>query len=432
MDKFQYVKEEIVTKLVDWRRDFHKHPESGWTEFRTAALVAKHLTELGYEITMGDQATKKECMMGVPSQEDLAKHQERAVMQGADAKFVSMMTGGHTGLWADLKCGDGPTIALRFDMDANDIQESQDSNHLPAAEGFASVNPGVMHACGHDGHTAVGLAIAELLVKNKSALRGTIRLIFQPAEEGVRGAKAMVAAGAAQNVDFILGFHLGFQAERTGVVSAGAKDFLATSKLNVWYEGMPAHAGAYPEKGKNAMLAACSAVMNLHAIPRHSGGATRITVGTLNAGQGRNIIPPNAFFELETRGVTSELDDYMRTQAERIIAAAAMTWDVKHRIELVGGAKSGESSSGLVALVGQAASQMPAFDEVRLMSSFGASEDFADFMSAVQSSGGQGTYIQVGADLSSGHHTNFFNFDEISMLHAVQLLLRVVQSLLDK
>lgn len=127
--------------------------------------------------------------------------------------------------------------------------------------------------------------------------------------------------------------------------------------------------------------------------------------------------------------MTSELDDYMRTEAERIIAASGAVWDVKHRIELAGKTKSGESSLGLSGLVKGAASQMRAFDEVRESSSFGASEDFAHFMGEVQKNGGQGTYIQVGADLSSGHHTGFFNFDERSMLHAAELILKVVDSL---
>jgi len=419
----------VIEKLIELRRDFHKYPESGWTEFRTASLVAKRLSDLGYKLTMGTQATSKEYMMGVPEPHILAKHQERALDQGADAHYVSMMTGGHTGLWADLTCGEGSTIALRFDMDANDIQEAQSIDHRPFAEEFSSVNQGVMHACGHDGHTAVGLMVAELLAKNKHSLRGTVRLIFQPAEEGVRGAKAMVAAGAVSNVDYILGFHVGFQAEKTGVLVAGTKDFLATTKLNVCYEGVPAHAGASPELGKNALLAACSAVLNLHAIARHSGGATRITVGTLRAGQGRNIIPSNAFFELETRGVTSELDDYMRLEAERIIAASAATWDVKHRIEVAGGTKSGESSLTLIPVIIDAAKQGGAFTEVRESSSFGASEDFAHFMSVVQNNGGMGTYIQVGSDLTSGHHTSRFDFDERSMLHATELLLKVVEAL---
>lgn len=424
--------EQIVTALLTYRRDFHRYPESGWTEFRTTAAIARRLTELGYHITMGEQATSKAEMMGVPDANTLSKHQERAVAQGADVNVVALMTGGRTGLWADLNCGDGPTIALRFDIDANDITEAQDSTHRPAKEGFASKNQGVMHACGHDGHAAVGLVLAELLAKDKRRWQGNIRLIFQPAEEGVRGARAMAAAGALDNVDYILGFHLGFQAERTGVLIAGTGGFLATTKLNVWYEGVPSHAGAYPEKGKNALLAACTAALNLHAIPRHSGGATRITVGTLKAGQGRNITPPNAYFELETRGVTSELDEYMRLEAERIIQAAALTWDIQYRIETAGGTKSGESSSDMADLIEREAASMPVFTAVRKRSSFGASEDYAHFMSTVQERGGLGSYIQVGADLASGHHTSRFDFDERSMLHATELLYKVTKAVFAK
>jgi len=424
--------EQILAELLNFRRDFHRYPESGWTEFRTTAVIAKRLTELGYDITMGEQATSKNQMMGVPDEQTLSTHQERALEQGADACYVSKMTGGHTGLWADLNCGDGPTVALRFDIDANDITEVQDSTHRPVKEGFASENPGVMHACGHDGHAAVGLVLAELLAKDRSRLQGNIRLIFQPAEEGVRGARAMAAAGALTNVEYILGFHLGFQAERTGILIAGTGDFLATTKLNVWYEGVPSHAGAYPEKGKNALLAACTAALNLHAIPRHSGGATRITVGTLKAGQGRNITPPNAYFELETRGITSELDDYMRREAERIIQAAALTWDIKYRIETAGGTKSGESNPEMADLIEREAAAMPVFTEVRKRSSFGASEDYAHFMSTVQEQGGMGSYIQVGADLASGHHTSRFDFDERSMLHATELLYKVIKAMLVK
>lgn len=426
------ITEQILAELLAFRRDFHRYPESGWTEFRTTAVIAKRLTELGYIITMGELATSKNDMMGVPDELTLSKHQERAIAQGADAGFVSKMTGGHTGLWADLKCGDGPMIALRFDIDANDITEVEDRNHRPVKDGFASENQGVMHACGHDGHAAVGMILAELLVKDRSRLQGNIRLIFQPAEEGVRGARAMAAAGALKDVDYILGFHLGFQAERTGVLIAGTGDFLATTKLNVWYDGVPSHAGAYPEKGKNALLAACTAALNLHAIPRHSAGATRITVGTLKAGQGRNVTPPNAYFEMETRGVTSELDDYMRLEAERIIQAAALMWDVKYRFETAGGTKSGESSAEMAALIEREAAKMPVFTEVRKRSSFGASEDFAHFMSTVQEQGGMGSYIQVGADLASGHHTSRFDFDERSMLHATELLYKVTKAIMAK
>jgi len=180
------------------------------------------------------------------------------------------------------------------------------------------------------------------------------------------------------------------------------------------------------------LLAACTAALNLHAIPRHSGGATRITVGTLKAGQGRNITPPNAYFELETRGITSELDDYMRREAERIIQAAALTWDIKYRIETAGGTKSGESNPEMADLIEREAAAMPVFTEVRKRSSFGASEDYAHFMSTVQEQGGMGSYIQVGADLASGHHTSRFDFDERSMLHATELLYKVIKAMLVK
>ena len=335
---------ELAPKLVAWRRDLHRHPESGWTEFRTASLVIKHLQGLGYTITMGKDAIRAECMMGVPSAADLARHQERAIAQGADPELVRRMDGGLTGFWADLDCGPGPLLCLRFDLDSNDANESTDPAHRPVQEGFASINPGAMHACGHDGHVAVGLGMAELLARCKDSLHGRIRLLFQPAEEGVRGAGPMAEAGAVNGVDYILGLHIGFQANKPGVLICGTKNFLATTKADVTFNGVSAHAAAAPEEGKNALLAACAATLNLHAISRSGKGDTRITVGKLIGGEGRNVIPPKAKIFLETRGVSSDLDDYMRTEACRIIKAAAEMWGCTYDMEIVGGTKSGASS----------------------------------------------------------------------------------------
>jgi len=415
---------------VELRRDFHKYPEVGWTEFRTAAKVTEFLQRLDCAVVLGEAAVRPDEMMGVPAPASLEQHQQRAIAQGADPEIVAQMTGGLTGLWTDMKFGDGPLVALRFDLDANDLQEAQTDGHRPWRDGFASVNDGAMHACGHDGHAAVGLVLAKMLVQERQRFSGTVRLIFQPSEEGVRGAKAMVAAGAVDGVDTILGFHLGFQAGRPGLVIAGTEDFLATTKLNVWYKGQPAHAGAYPEQGKNALLAACTATLNLHAIARHSGGATRITVGKLHSGQGRNVIPADAYFELETRGVTSELDEYMLGEARRIIQAAGQMWDVSCRIEVAGGTKSGKSSPELAAQVADISRGVTGVSEVALTSSFGASEDYSHFMSVVQQQGGQGTYLQVGAALTSGHHTSTFDFDEAALSTAAEILLRTVWALL--
>ncbi len=155
-----------------------------------------------------------------------------------------------------------------------------------------------------DGHAAIGLGLAEVLVGLRDCLSGTVKLIFQPAEEGVRGAKAMVAAGVVEGVDALLGLHL-YSGWPTGRVVPGKGGFLATSKFDAYFTGAPAHAGGAPQLGRNAMLAAATAVLNLHAIPRHADGVTRINVGRLIAGQGRNVIAPTAYLAIETRGATS-------------------------------------------------------------------------------------------------------------------------------
>ena len=420
--------------IVNTRRDLHKHPESGWTEFRTAALVASRLKELGYTLTLGEKAVSKKHMMGLPPAATLKAHQQRAIDQGADPTLVALMDGGLTGLWADMQCGggEGPCFGLRFDLDANDAVEAEDATHRPFKEDFASRNRGVMHACGHDGHVAVGLAVAEILAGMKNELKGSIRLIFQPAEEGSRGAGPMVESGCCKGIDYIIGFHVGFQAAKKGDIVCGAKGFLATTKWDVRIKGKAAHAGAAPQDGKNALLAACAATTNLHAIARHGDGATRITVGRLEGGQGRNVIPPNAFMALETRGVTSELDEYMIGEAGRVIKAACEMWDCSYEIEVMGGAKSGESSAEMVAKVQELAGTMPVFTNIMGIKDFGASEDFSHMMSVVQQNGGQGAYIQVGTDKCAGHHNNSFDFDEEDLLPSAEILLRIVKAYIGK
>jgi aminobenzoyl-glutamate utilization protein A len=266
-----------------------------------------------------------------------------------------------------------------------------------------------------------------MLAGMKNELKGSIRLIFQSAEEGVRGAGPMVEAGAVRDVDIIAGLHIGFQAARKGDIVCGAKGFLATTKWDVSFSGKSAHAGAYPQDGKNALLAACAATTNLHAISRHSGGVTRITVGKLVGGQGRNVIPPNAKMDIETRGETSELDAYMTTEARRIIEAAATMWDCGFDIKVMGGTKSGESSETMVAEIEAVAKTMPQFTNVMGTIDFGASEDYSHMMTVVQQNGGTGSYIQVGTDRAAGHHNDHFDFDEEVLATSAELLVRLVK-----
>ncbi len=416
----------LKDKLVEYRRNFHVHAESGWTEFRTTSVIARALEDLGYQIKMGDQIICKESMMGVPDDPTLEAHMKRAVDQGADPELVKKMEGGLTGVVADLDCGDGPFLALRFDIDANDISEAQDDKHRPFREGFTSINPNVMHACGHDGHAAMGLVVAEILSQIRDRLKGKIRLIFQPGEEGVRGAKPMIDAGILEGVDTILGGHIGFQAAKTGMLICSTDKFLATTKFDATFTGEPSHAGGAPEQGRNALLAAASAALNLHAITRHGQGASRITVGTIQAGQGRNVIPPNALIKVETRGETSEIDEFMFQRARQILAGSAQSYDVEVDIKLMGKTSSGQSSPQIMEIIKNNGQKIEFFNPDQMIDNteMRGSEDYSHMMTVVQEQGGKGTYFMIGTDLAAGHHNFYFDFDESCLAPGVELIVR--------
>lgn len=422
----------LEKKLISYRRDFHQYPESGWTEFRTSARIEAVLRELGYSIRLGSAVIKQSSMMGVPSPEELKEHQERAIREGANPETVRLMEGGLTGVVADLDCGEGPTIALRFDIDANDMSEAEDPKHRPYREKFHSVHPGVMHACGHDGHAAIGLGVAEILAQLKENLSGTVRFIFQPAEEGVRGASPMVDAGILEGVDYILGGHIGYLAREKGKLVCGTEKFLATTKFDVRFTGTPAHAGGAPEEGCNALLAASCAALNLHAITRHSKGASRITVGRIEAGQGRNVIPPNGLIKVETRGETSDVNDFMFEKAKMVIDGAAAMYGVQADITLMGGTKSGASSPSMIDRVAEVGSEIDYFqdDKIVTLMSMGGSEDFSQMMTVVQEQGGEGTYFALGTQLAAGHHDFYFDFDESCLVPGVELVVAMTKRLL--
>ncbi|MDR7867905.1 MAG: amidohydrolase [Sporomusaceae bacterium] len=413
----------LKDKMIERRRDFHRYAEVAWTEFRTASKVADALTELGYEVEAGDEVMAAGSMMGLPSAAELERHMERALTQGANPAWVAKMKGGKTGVVGTMRFAKpGPTVALRFDMDANDAVEAEEAGHRPHREGFASVNKGAMHACAHDGHTAAGLAVAEVLAALKGELAGTVKLIFQPAEEGVRGAKAMMDAGVVDDTDVILGMHLGVNLKKTGQMACNTVGFLATTKLDAVFTGVPAHAGAAPETGKNALLAAATAAVNLHAISRHSQGASRVNVGVLQAGTGRNVVPANAVLKLETRGTTSAINEYVYAEAVRIVEAAAMMYDVKVAMAEMGGAAGCESDPALVERVREVAARSGLFGEILPAGNIGGSEDCTFLMERVQQRGGLAAYVMVGTALAAGHHDFRFDIDEEALPLAASLM----------
>jgi aminobenzoyl-glutamate utilization protein A len=414
--------EELSPTLLKWRRDFHRYAESGWVEFRTASIVASTLQEWGFEVKAGREVIKPEARMGVPSEAFLRQQEQRALSQGAVAEWLPRLSGGFTGVVGILDSGrPGPTVAFRVDMDALDLQESADADHLPAAEGFASVNANMMHACGHDAHTAIGLGLAYVLSRMKDDLRGRVKLIFQPAEEGVCGARSMVEAGVVDDVDLFFACHVGTGVP-LGEVVCGADGYLATTKIDVTYRGVASHAGGHPEDGKNALLAAASAVLNLHAISRHSGGNSRINVGVLHAGSGRNIIPNHAAFKLETRGDTSEVNEYILSRAMDVIHGAAAMYGVQADIDIVGKADSSSPSPELLPYIRAQASKVAGVTSIVDTRNASGSEDATYMMERVKQRGGLASYLVFGTTLAAGHHNEKFDIDERVLGIGVQTL----------
>jgi aminobenzoyl-glutamate utilization protein A len=260
-------------------------------------------------------------------------------------------------------------------------------------------------------------------------IQGTVKLVFQPAEEGVRGAKAMVAAGVVDDVDFMLGHHV-YSGWEVGEINPGRGGYLATTKFDATITGAPSHAGGKPHEGKNALLAAATAVLNLHAIPRHKDGSTRINVGRLVAGSGRNVVASRAHLVIETRGETSELNDYMYSHAVRVLEAAAAMHDCRLEIRAMGSAQSASSDEELSERVEMLATQDGSFT-VRPPEKGGGSEDYTYMMTRVQEHGGLATNIGMGADLGGwGHHTAEFDIDERVLRLAIKLLSTVTLDLL--
>ncbi|MFW5994316.1 MAG: amidohydrolase [Halanaerobiaceae bacterium] len=419
------LKKNLEKKIINYRRDFHKYAESGWTEFRTASKVAEILDNLGFDLQLGREVIEQEARMGLPAQIELEEHYQRAKNQGAKLEYLKEFKGGFTGVVATIENGEGPTLGFRFDMDAVEMTESQSANHRPVTEGFVSENENAAHACGHDGHTAIGLGLAEILVNNRDKISGKIKLIFQPAEEGVRGAKSIVEKGILDDVDYLYGLHLGLNLD-SGEIYPGATGFLATSKFDAIFQGEPAHAGGSPEAGKNSLLAASSAVNNLYAISRHSGGTTRINVGRLEAGTGRNVIPDQAKLIIETRGSSSELNQYMYDQAVRVLKGSADIYQQELEIKAMGGAKSASSDKKLMDRVYEIANNTEGIKYVHQEAvEMGGSEDFTYMMEKVQDNGGQATFIILGSEIASPHHTAEFDINEADLIRGVNLLAKL-------
>jgi amidohydrolase len=391
---------EIETKVIEWRRHLHQYPELSNREVKTAAMVADHLKKLGIEVQTG-----------------IAK----------------------TGVIGLLKTGKpGPVIALRADMDALPVTER---NSLPFASKekavFNDQETGVMHACGHDTHVAILMAVAEILSKNKNELKGTIKFIFQPAEEGPPageegGAGLMVKEGALENpkVDVIFGMHIQ-SISRLGQISYRPAGMMAASDwFTIKVKGKQSH-GAAPWMGVDPVTISAQIINGLQTIVSRQTELTKeaavISVGRINAGIRENIIPEEAVMA----GTIRTLDDDMRLKihekmkltATKIAESGGATAEVVIENKTPVTYNDPALTEKMVASLEKAAGRE---NVVRINAVTGA-EDFAFFQQKVP-----GLFFFVGAMMPGqdpntvpAHHTPDFMIDERGMLTGLKAMLNV-------
>ena len=400
-------------QLINIRRELHQFPEEGWTEFCTTAYIVKYLRELGYEVLLGEKVvSRKDCLGRDPKL--VAQAIETAKERGVCECLLNEMQE-LTGCCAVLDTGrPGPTVALRFDIDCNNVQESGADTHRATAEGWASKRPGLMHACGHDSHISSGLAVARWVMDHKDELNGKLKIVFQPAEEGVRGAAAVAASGIVDDCDFFLSSHIAMMA-KTGEIITSPVGFLCTTKYDITFKGRPAHAGIEPNAGRNALAAACHCVTQLLGIPRHGSGMTRVNVGRIVAGEGRNVIPVNAKLVMEVRGETGDINKFMATETENIVQGVAKSFSVEYNIEKMGEAVDLFNDKELVDMLDDVCSKTEGVTKVLHEVNFGGSEDATILARRVQEKGGKAAYFVLGSDRAGGHHTAEFDIDESSL-----------------
>lgn len=415
-------------ECIFWRRQVHSHAEPGYCEFWTTCFIYSVVKDLPVTVYLGKDVYDTAKRLGLPSAEELRLWQEKAAENGADTQTLAALRG-VTGLVVDIFPEDGQKeksirTLFRFDIDAVPLEESSDSVHFPHKLGFASQNKGYCHACGHDGHTAIGIAVVKSLAGARKHLRHGVRIIFQPAEEGVRGAWGL--RHLCRDVRYAVIGHIGMNAKSCGALVCAADGFFATKKFTVRFEGRSAHAGAEPEKGRNSLLCACCAVLNLHAMPRYGNGETRINVGIIQAGTANNIIPDKAFISAEIRGETSEICDALMKRAEHIIAGAAAMYEQEFRIDFTGACDSAASDRRLAGIIAEVSKEIPYFrrNTCDVCGKGYGSDDACTLMKAVQEQGGEAVYCMIGSPIPDGHHAPRFDFDESLLLPACMLFVK--------
>lgn len=363
------------------RRDFHRHPELGFQEVRTAGIVSRELNELGLEVTSG-----------------IAKTGVVALLEGARP---------------------GRVILLRFDMDALPIQEQTGAE-------YASQNPGVMHACGHDGHVAVGLTVARLLHAHREELAGTVKLVFQPAEEGLRGAEHMVQEGVLENPhpELSLALHL-WNNQPLGWLGIGAGPVLAAADIfKIRIIGKGGHGGV-PHLSVDPVLAAAQVVTAIQSIPARNVSALNaavISVTTVHGGEAFNVIPDAVEMSGTIRTFEPEVRGRVLERFRQVVNGVAEAMGCQSETEVSSLTPAVINEAQLSARVAETARRLLPGDQLSTTYRTMVSEDFAFMMQDVP-----GCFFLVGSanaekGLDAPHHHPRFDIDEAVLPKAAALM----------
>ena len=376
----------IENMIIDWRRDFHQYPELSFKEHRTGDVIANELRSMGLE---------------------------------------PKINVGKTGVTADLEFGDGPTIGLRADMDALPIQETSGLS-------FSSKNDGVMHACGHDGHMAMLLGAAKVLTQKVDQYNGTVRFIFQPAEEGEGGARYMIEDGCLEGLDEIYGIHV-WNYQPVGEV--GVKDgpvLAAADMFDIKIKGIGGH-GAAPQGTVDSIVIASHLVQALQTIVSRNTNpleSTVISVGKINGGHNFNIIADEVSLSGTARAYTEENRSLIKSRMKEIIQGIEKTYNAQITFDYKDGYPPTINHTEPAEKVLKAAKQVVGSKAGMPYLSMGG-EDFAYYLKEKP-----GCFFFVGSApnekelFETPHHCSHFNMDERALLVGPSIYLNLLDNIM--
>lgn len=389
---------ELEEQVIEWRRWFHENPELSNREFKTAEKIAEHLQSLGLKVKTGVA---------------------------------------HTGVVAILEGGKpGPVVGLRADIDGLPVVERTDVPFRSTVVGeYQGKEVGVMHACGHDTHIAILMGVAQILTEMKDDLNGTVKFIFQPAEEGAPageegGAELMVKEGVLKNpdVDAIFGLHIS-DATPVGMIAYRPRGIMASSNsYSITIKGKQAH-GSAPWSGVDPIVTAAQIINNIQTIVSRNMNLTNqaavVTVGQIHGGVRSNIIPEEVYMEGTIRALDNEMRDEIFERLETIVTNTAESNGAEAILEIQHGYPITFNDPDLTAQMVPTLQDVAGKDKVILVPAVTGAEDFSFFVEEIP-----GLYFFLGGlprgGTPAGHHTPDFYIDESGMKLGVRAMANLV------